>query len=225
MPRLPRNGERGYFPDHDAERREAFKRTTPGPARRRGNRDQPLHDEARVGRPAAWTVASHRSSLTRTRSCARCSRTQSSSSSSADSPSAPTGTRARRRTSTSSRRRRTKTGGASTKRWSRSTRNRWRSASSAQTRCPCRSRPRDSTKAATGRCRPTRAGLTSCNGAGVDEGYERLHANALQDDVPGVGRLAFAGYDDLVTMKQTAGRPEDELDLLRLERARGEPPT
>jgi hypothetical protein len=30
MARLPRNGERGYFPDHDAERREAFKRTTPG---------------------------------------------------------------------------------------------------------------------------------------------------------------------------------------------------
>ncbi len=28
--RPPRNGERGYFPDHDAERRDAFKRTTPG---------------------------------------------------------------------------------------------------------------------------------------------------------------------------------------------------
>jgi hypothetical protein len=28
--RPPRNGERGFYPDHDAERREEYKRTTPG---------------------------------------------------------------------------------------------------------------------------------------------------------------------------------------------------
>jgi hypothetical protein len=58
---------------------------------------------------------------------------------------------------------------------------------------------------------------------GIDEGYERLRANMLADEVPDVGRIAFAGYDDLVTMKRTAGRPEDEIDLTRLARARGEP--
>jgi hypothetical protein len=58
---------------------------------------------------------------------------------------------------------------------------------------------------------------------GIDEGYERLRANMLADEVPDVGRIAFAGYDDLVTMKRTAGRPEDEVDLTRLALARGEP--
>ena len=29
-PTVPRNGQRGYFPDHAAERREEFARTTPG---------------------------------------------------------------------------------------------------------------------------------------------------------------------------------------------------
>jgi hypothetical protein len=56
---------------------------------------------------------------------------------------------------------------------------------------------------------------------GLEGGYEQLRPNAIDVDVPGVGRVAFAGYDDLVTMKRTAGRPEDELDLLRLERIRG----
>jgi hypothetical protein len=35
--------------------------------------------------------------------------------------------------------------------------------------------------------------------------------------VPGIGRVLFAGYDDLVTMNGTPGRPKDGLDLLRLE--------
>lgn len=58
---------------------------------------------------------------------------------------------------------------------------------------------------------------------GIDEGYQQLRPHAIDEDVPGVGRVMFAGYDDLVTMKRTAGRPEDELDLLRLERIREDP--
>jgi hypothetical protein len=58
---------------------------------------------------------------------------------------------------------------------------------------------------------------------GIDNGFAQLHANALEVDVPGVGRVFFAGYDDVVTMKRTAGRPEDELDLRRLAELRDEP--
>jgi hypothetical protein len=55
---------------------------------------------------------------------------------------------------------------------------------------------------------------------GIDGGYERLRGNAIEDEVPGVGRIAFAGYDDLVAMKRTAGRPQDEADLYELEQVR-----
>jgi hypothetical protein len=55
---------------------------------------------------------------------------------------------------------------------------------------------------------------------GIDGGYERLRANAIEDEVPGVGRVAFAGYDDLVAMKRTAGRPQDKADLHELELVR-----
>jgi hypothetical protein len=55
---------------------------------------------------------------------------------------------------------------------------------------------------------------------GIDEGYERLRANAIEADVPGIGRVLFAGYDDLVAMKRTAGRPQDAADLHELERVR-----
>ncbi|MEX0675115.1 MAG: hypothetical protein WD067_10095 [Gaiellaceae bacterium] len=55
---------------------------------------------------------------------------------------------------------------------------------------------------------------------GIDRGYEQLRPNAIEADVPGVGVVLFAGYDDLSTMKRIAGRPEDELDLLRLEDVR-----
>jgi hypothetical protein len=59
---------------------------------------------------------------------------------------------------------------------------------------------------------------------GVDGGYESLRANAIEDEVPGVGRIAFAGYADLVAMKRTAGRPQDAADLHELEQVRGEGP-
>jgi hypothetical protein len=55
---------------------------------------------------------------------------------------------------------------------------------------------------------------------GIDEGYERLRANAIEDDVPGVGRILLAGYEDLVAMKRWAGRPQDAADLDELERVR-----
>ena len=55
---------------------------------------------------------------------------------------------------------------------------------------------------------------------GIDEGYARLRANAIEAEVPGVGRVRFAGYDDLVAMKQTAGRPLDAADLDELARIR-----
>ena len=48
-----------------------------------------------------------------------------------------------------------------------------------------------------------------------------LDAAAIEDVVLG-HRVRFCGYDDLVKMKQAAGRLEDELDLKRLRAARGE---
>jgi hypothetical protein len=56
---------------------------------------------------------------------------------------------------------------------------------------------------------------------GIDEGYDRLRSNALDVEVPGVGRVLFAGYDDLVAMKRAAGRPQDAADLHELEQVRG----
>jgi hypothetical protein len=58
---------------------------------------------------------------------------------------------------------------------------------------------------------------------GIDGGYERLRTNSVHDEVPGVGRLRVAGYEDLVAMKRTAGRPVDMADLDELARVREEP--
>jgi hypothetical protein len=52
--------------------------------------------------------------------------------------------------------------------------------------------------------------------AGVN-GFEQLRAGALSADVPGVGVVLFAGYEDLVAMKRAAGRLQDEADLGALE--------
>lgn len=53
------------------------------------------------------------------------------------------------------------------------------------------------------------------------ESYERLNANALTIELPGVGRTLFAGFEDLVAMKDAAGRPEDRIDLARMRESRG----
>jgi hypothetical protein len=50
--------------------------------------------------------------------------------------------------------------------------------------------------------------------------YAALRAAAVQRDVPGAGSFWFAGFDDLIAMKVAAGRPQDELDITSLYRAR-----
>jgi hypothetical protein len=54
------------------------------------------------------------------------------------------------------------------------------------------------------------------------ESYADLRSGALVVDLPDVGTVAFCGYDDLVAMKEAAGRESDLLDLTRLREARGE---
>ena len=53
------------------------------------------------------------------------------------------------------------------------------------------------------------------------ESYDALHSRAVELELPGVGRVLFAGYGDLVAMKEAAGRPQDHEDLQRLREARG----
>lgn len=56
--------------------------------------------------------------------------------------------------------------------------------------------------------------------AGIHD-YDTLRAAALTLELPGIGAVLFAGYDDLVSMKRAAGRPDDRRDLHRLRQARG----
>jgi hypothetical protein len=56
---------------------------------------------------------------------------------------------------------------------------------------------------------------------GID-GYEQLCAGALEVEVPDVGRLLVAGYDELEAMKRAAGRPQDERDLDELRAIRSD---
>jgi hypothetical protein len=57
---------------------------------------------------------------------------------------------------------------------------------------------------------------------GVEERYESLRANALDVELPNVGRVRFTGYTDLVAMKTAAGRPQDQRDLDELRAIRGD---
>lgn len=57
--------------------------------------------------------------------------------------------------------------------------------------------------------------------AGV-ESYEELRAQAVMAELPELGRpIWIAGRDDLVTMKQEAGRPQDLIDVQALRMAEG----
>ena len=57
--------------------------------------------------------------------------------------------------------------------------------------------------------------------AGIDS-YEELRAHAVKADLPELGRpIWIAGRDDLVTMKQEAGRPQDLIDVQALRMAEG----
>jgi len=52
-------------------------------------------------------------------------------------------------------------------------------------------------------------------------GYRRLHDGAIAPELPGFPQPPrFAGYDELVAMKQAAGREQDLRDIAELERAR-----
>jgi hypothetical protein len=55
--------------------------------------------------------------------------------------------------------------------------------------------------------------------AGV-KSYDALRSAAIEQDVPGAGSFWFSGLDDLIAMKVAAGRPQDELDITSLHRAR-----
>lgn len=58
---------------------------------------------------------------------------------------------------------------------------------------------------------------------GVD-GYEQLKSNAVDDIAAKAGRIWFAGKEDLISMKRAAGRPQDLIDIERIERG-GDPVT
>jgi hypothetical protein len=58
--------------------------------------------------------------------------------------------------------------------------------------------------------------------AGI-KSYADLRAASVVRHVPGAGAFRFAGLDDLIAMKAAAGRPQDEIDITSLERARRPP--
>ena len=67
----------------------------------------------------------------------------------------------------------------------------------------------------------TRAGrLDVMQDVAGTKGYGALREGAVVRDVPGAGPFHFAGLDDLIAMKVAAGRPQDEIDIASLERAR-----
>lgn len=56
---------------------------------------------------------------------------------------------------------------------------------------------------------------------GDDALWEKLSPSAIEAEVDGLP-VKFVGYEDLVALKEFAGRPSDLLDLTRLREARGE---
>jgi predicted nucleotidyltransferase len=56
---------------------------------------------------------------------------------------------------------------------------------------------------------------------GNDPLWEKLAPGAIAADVDGLS-IQIVSYEDLVDLKETAGRPEDLTDLQRLRQARGE---
>lgn len=56
---------------------------------------------------------------------------------------------------------------------------------------------------------------------GDDSLWEKLAPGAIAADVDGLS-IQIVSYEDLVALKETAGRPEDLADLQRLRQARGE---
>jgi hypothetical protein len=54
------------------------------------------------------------------------------------------------------------------------------------------------------------------------ESYDELRAGAVEETPAEVGyTVAFAGFDDLITMKQEAGRDQDRIDITSLRMAHG----
>jgi len=60
--------------------------------------------------------------------------------------------------------------------------------------------------------------------SGID-GFNSLRENAIDIINSSAGRIWFAGRDDLISMKRAAGRPQDLLDIERIERDGDDPLT
>lgn len=56
-------------------------------------------------------------------------------------------------------------------------------------------------------------------GIGDDPLWEKLSPAAIEDEIAGLA-IKIIGYDDLIALKELAGRPEDLTDLQRLRAAR-----
>lgn len=56
---------------------------------------------------------------------------------------------------------------------------------------------------------------------GEDALWEKLSPNAIEAEIGGLA-VKVVSYEDLVALKEHAGRPEDQTDLQRLRQARGE---
>jgi hypothetical protein len=56
---------------------------------------------------------------------------------------------------------------------------------------------------------------------GEDELWARLSPTAIEAEIGGLV-VKIVGYEELIALKESAGRPEDLIDLQRLRQARGE---